>query len=110
MRYFQSWPNSLAPLTDFQTMAALSVPPAESHCGLWGQNGPTFEASNKKGGIEMARTSKTHPLEIAAVRANPEYGRIGITFCPGKHDDLAMTGTWARDLSVDIDVIAEWTR
>src|SRR5260221_13786114 len=39
MRYFQSWPNSLAPFTDFQTMAALSVPPAESHCSLWGQNG-----------------------------------------------------------------------
>ena len=34
----------------------------------------------------MARTSKSHPLEIAAVRASPTHGRIGITFCPGKHD------------------------
>ena len=56
----------------------------------------------------MARTSKTHPLEIAAVRASPTHGRIGITFCPGKHDNAAMTGAWARDLSADLDVIAAW--
>lgn len=56
----------------------------------------------------MPRTSKTHPLEIAAVRASPAHGRIGITFCPGKHDNAAMTGAWARDLSADLDVIASW--
>jgi hypothetical protein len=56
----------------------------------------------------MAWTSKTHPLEIAAVQASPEHGRIGITFCPGKHDSFAMTGAWARDLPTDLDVIASW--
>jgi protein-tyrosine phosphatase len=56
----------------------------------------------------MARTSKSHPLEIAAVRASPTHGRIGITFCPGKLDSAAMTGAWARDLSADLDVIAAW--
>jgi protein-tyrosine phosphatase len=56
----------------------------------------------------MTRTSKTHPLEIATVRSSPSHGRIGITFCPGKHDDTAMTGGWARDLAMDIDVIANW--
>lgn len=56
----------------------------------------------------MLRTSKTHPLEIAAVRVGPSHGRIGITFCPGKHDNAAMTGVWARDLSADLDVIASW--
>lgn len=56
----------------------------------------------------MVRTSKTHPLEIAAVRASPAHGRIGITFCPGKHDSSAMTGAWARDLSTDIGAIASW--
>jgi hypothetical protein len=56
----------------------------------------------------MVRTSKTHPLEIAAVQASPTHGRIGITLCPGKHDSSAMTGAWARDLSADIDVIVTW--
>ncbi len=55
-----------------------------------------------------ARTSQTHPLQIAEVRASPSHGRIGITFCPGKHDSAAATGAWARDLSVDLDAIAAW--
>ncbi len=55
-----------------------------------------------------ARTSQTHPLQIAAVRASPSHGRIGITFCPGKHDCAASTGAWARDLEADLDVIAAW--
>lgn len=56
----------------------------------------------------MARTSKTHPLEIAVVQVTPVHGRIGITFCPGKHDSFAMTGAWERDLATDLDVIANW--
>ncbi len=55
-----------------------------------------------------ARTSQTHPLQIAEVRASPSHGRIGITFCPGKHDRAASTGAWARELSADLDVIAAW--
>jgi protein tyrosine phosphatase (PTP) superfamily phosphohydrolase (DUF442 family) len=55
-----------------------------------------------------ARTSLTHPLQIAEVRASPLYGRIGITFCPGKHDRSAITGAWARDLGVDLDAVAAW--
>lgn len=55
-----------------------------------------------------ARTSHSHPLQIAEVRAGPEFGRIGITFCPGKHDQWAATGAWARDLGVDLDAIAAW--
>ncbi len=55
-----------------------------------------------------ARTSQTHPLQIAEVRASQSHGRIGITFCPGKHDRAARTGAWARDLSVDLDVVAAW--
>lgn len=56
----------------------------------------------------QARTSQTHPLQIAEVRASPAHGRIGITFCPGKKDHLALTGSWARDLSIDLDAIADW--
>lgn len=55
-----------------------------------------------------ARTSQTHPLQIAEVRAGPTLGRIGITFCPGKHDTMAITGTWERDLATDLDAIATW--
>ena len=55
-----------------------------------------------------ARTSQTHPLQIAEVRASPAHGRIGITFCPGKHDNAASTGAWARDLAADLDVVAAW--
>jgi hypothetical protein len=54
------------------------------------------------------RTSQTHPLEIAEVRASPSHGRIGITFCPGKRDPYAQTGAWERDLGIDVDAIAAW--
>lgn len=58
--------------------------------------------------MKNARTSQTHPLQIAAVRASPEQGWIGITFCPGKRDLMASTGTWARDLAIDLDAISTW--
>jgi hypothetical protein len=58
--------------------------------------------------IISARTSLSHPIQIAEVRASPAHGRIGITFCPGKHDPLASTGAWARDLALDLDAIAAW--
>jgi len=54
------------------------------------------------------RTSTTHPLQIAEVRPSPAHGRIGITFCPGKHDHFAHTGAWERDLGIDLDLIAAW--
>jgi hypothetical protein len=56
----------------------------------------------------MLRTSATHPLHIAEVRAGPSFGRIGVTFCPGKHDRAAATGAWARDLAVDLDALVAW--
>ena len=56
----------------------------------------------------MKRTSVTHPLEIAAISAGPLLGRVGITFCPGKYDQHAMSGYWDRDLSIDLDAIRNW--
>jgi protein-tyrosine phosphatase len=58
--------------------------------------------------MAIVRTSQTHPLQIAVVRASPKHGRIGITFCPGKHDLFAQTGAWMRDLETDLDAIAAW--
>lgn len=54
------------------------------------------------------RTSHTHPLRIAAISTGPGLGHVGITFCPGKHDDYAATGPWRRDLGVDLDAIRDW--
>ena len=59
-------------------------------------------------GSKMKRTSLTHPLEIAALSAGPTFGRVGITFCPGKYDRHAMSGYWERDLSRDLDAIRDW--
>ena len=50
--------------------------------------------------MTLIRTSHTHPLKIAEVRANENFGFIGITFCPGKYDRYAVTGIWERDLCV----------
>jgi hypothetical protein len=58
--------------------------------------------------MSVARTSQTHPLQIAEVRASPLHGRIGVTFCPGKHDRFARTGAWERDLGSDLEAISTW--
>ncbi len=52
-------------------------------------------------------TSTTHPLRIAALDT-PAGGRIGMTFCPGKYDPVAMAGFWDRDLRLDLRAIADW--
>jgi len=54
-----------------------------------------------------ARTSQTHPLRIDAVTL-PTGGRIGMTFCPGKRQADAMTGSWDRDLDTDLEAIVTW--
>ena len=53
------------------------------------------------------RTSDSHPLQIVFVET-PGHGRIGMTFCPGKHDPRAKTGPWSRDMHTDIAAIADW--
>jgi ADP-ribosyl-[dinitrogen reductase] hydrolase len=54
------------------------------------------------------RTSVSHPLQIAKVHLSPDHGRIGITFCPGKKQAAAFTGSWDRDLDLDCDAIRDW--
>lgn len=56
----------------------------------------------------MIRTSETHPLQIAEVKTKLIAGKIGITFCPGKHDSMALSGKWARDLTTDLTAIKDW--
>lgn len=52
-------------------------------------------------------TSLNSPLRIDAIDL-AEGGRIGMTLCPGKQRPGSMSGYWARDLSVDLDVIQQW--
>ena len=58
--------------------------------------------------MASVRSSLTHPLQIASVSPGSEWGKIGITFCPGKKQPGAMTGAWDRDLGLDVDAIAAW--
>ena len=54
------------------------------------------------------RTSISHPLQIAGVQPFEGSGRIGITFCPGKVQPGAMSGSWQRDLGLDLDAVSTW--
>lgn len=54
------------------------------------------------------RTSRSHPLQIAAIPAGAGMGRIGVTFCPGKTQLSAMSGAWDRDLATDLDAVRDW--
>lgn len=57
----------------------------------------------------IMRTSVSHTLQIATIVPSvPGHGRVGVTFCPGKHDPHAMSGHWDRDLAVDLDAINNW--
>ncbi len=52
------------------------------------------------------RTSVTDPLQIAELPA--DNGIIGLTFCPGKCQPNALSGSWQRDLATDIAAIIRW--
>jgi ADP-ribosyl-[dinitrogen reductase] hydrolase len=62
----------------------------------------------RREGVQLKRTSLTHPLQIAVIAAGPGFGRVGITLCPGKYDLHAMSGEWERDLALDLDTICKW--
>jgi len=55
----------------------------------------------------MERPSLTHPLIVDSVET-PGGGRIGLTFCPGKKQARAASGSWNRDLDADLDAIRAW--
>jgi len=55
------------------------------------------------------RTSVSHPLQIATIVSGASrFGRVGVTFCPGKYDPHGMSGAWDRDLALDLDAIRNW--
>ena len=54
------------------------------------------------------RTSQNDPIRIDAVSPGDDYGRIGVTLCPGKQDPRAWKGPANRDLGLDLDGIQGW--
>jgi ADP-ribosylglycohydrolase/protein-tyrosine phosphatase len=56
----------------------------------------------------MLKTSVTEPLRIYPLSVPYSKGLLGLTFCPGKIQKNAMTGSWHRNLEADLQVIREW--
>jgi len=62
---------------------------------------------DQEAGVPMRteRTSKSSPLQIAAIPVEPDGGCLGLTICPGKKD---LSAGWNRDLATDLDQIQAW--
>ena len=58
--------------------------------------------------VPNSRTSVSDPLRIAEVSPGRGLGRTGITLCPGKKQASAWSGSWCRDLDLDMDAIQRW--
>jgi ADP-ribosyl-[dinitrogen reductase] hydrolase len=58
--------------------------------------------------VSNIRTSLSHPLRVDTISVPRGSGQIGMTLCPGRRDHHSIDGEWARDLDLDLDVIAEW--
>ena len=58
--------------------------------------------------MSITHTSENDPLCIAEVRPRPEFGRIGVTLCPGKKDEHGLSGRHDRSLAVDLDAVRDW--
>jgi len=55
-----------------------------------------------------ARTSASHPLQIAELGFDGLRGLLGVTFCPGKQGDSVFGAPWQRNLEADLDVVLAW--
>lgn len=54
----------------------------------------------------MARTSLTHPLRIDTIKIGK--GQLGLSICPGKIQTNAQTGSWTRNLDIDLCAVRDW--
>jgi ADP-ribosyl-[dinitrogen reductase] hydrolase len=52
--------------------------------------------------------SLNRPLEIAAVRSSPRWGKIGLSVCPGMQRPATDSAAWNRDIHSDSAVVAGW--
>lgn len=58
--------------------------------------------------IDQARTSVSHPIRVDFVQPLGNWGKIGLSFCPGKKQVSALSGSWCRDLELDLQKIKDW--
>ena len=58
--------------------------------------------------VTSTKTSESDPLRIPSVIPCDDFGRIGLTLCPGKKDPRGRTGSWDRDLDRDLDEVQRW--
>lgn len=56
----------------------------------------------------MPLNSLNSPLVIASVEVPDSQGLIGMTICPGKQQQNALSGQFQRDLALDLDLIKSW--
>lgn len=51
----------------------------------------------------MTRTSHSHPISVAWLPTpEPWLGKVGLTFAPGKWQPKAASGSWDRNLALDL--------
>lgn len=53
-------------------------------------------------------TSQSHPLRIDEAEPLSGWGLIGMSICPGKQQPGARSGSWQRDLDLDINAVKGW--
>lgn len=53
------------------------------------------------------RNSTTHPLYVSWIEVEGDKGALGMTLCPGKYQPVASTGSWDRQLEMDVDALVE---
>ena len=53
------------------------------------------------------RNSTTHPLYVSWVELQGDEGALGLTLCPGKYQPVASTGSWDRQLDVDVQALVD---
>lgn len=82
------------------TQAPLAIPAKSALASLASLAVQGLADVETLGGAELQGQHNPPPIEGA--------GRIGITFCPGKIQPGAMSGSWNRDLWLNPDAIAVW--
>ena len=51
------------------------------------------------------RNSTTHPLYVSWLPLEGDQGQLGMTLCPGKYQPVSSTGSWDRQLDVDLQAL-----
>ena len=53
------------------------------------------------------RNSTTHPIYVSWVELEGDEGALGLTLCPGKYQPVSSTGSWDRQLDIDVQALVD---